>query len=114
MQIKITYDKLIPRLLFDELRDFVKKQGMVTGESVLETYSKPDDSSSFIYRGTMTFTADEGNDKKGKEGLRANIVGSDKSETKLLLDIDEKVFPKEKTDALLEDLDFVFSSYKTG
>jgi hypothetical protein len=29
-----------------------------------------------------------------------------------MLDIDEKLFPQEKTDALLNDLGFIFGSYE--
>ncbi len=110
MQIKKVYSGVNPGLLYDELRDFVQKQGVAVDEAKLETYSRPDDSSSFIYRGTLTFKS--GDD--GKECLRAHLVGSAKGETKLILDIDEKLFPAEKVSALQEDLDFVFSSYEAG
>jgi hypothetical protein len=68
----------------------------------------PSDSSSFIYRGTITFKSG----KDDKECLRAHLVGSAKGETKLILDIDEKLFSQDKVTALLEDLDFIFSSYE--
>jgi len=54
MQIKKTYQGVNPELLYDEVRDFVLKQGTVTGEAKLETYSLPSDSSTFISRGTLT------------------------------------------------------------
>ena len=44
--------------------------------------------------------------------LRAHIVGSAKGETKVMLDIYEKLFPGEKVSALQDDLDFVFGSYE--
>jgi hypothetical protein len=107
MQIRKTYSEVQPELLYDEVRDFVLKQGTVIGEAKLETYSMPSDSSSFISRGILTF-----NVQGGKECLRAHIVGSAKGETKLMLDIKEKLFPKEKVSALQEDLDFIFGSYE--
>ena len=107
MQIKKTYDGVKPELLYDEVRDFVLKQGVTVGEAKLETYSLPTDSSSFIYRGTLTF-----NGQGGKECLRVHIVGSDRSETKLMLDINEPLFSKEKVSALQEDMDFIFGSYE--
>jgi hypothetical protein len=112
MQIKKVYTEVNPGLLYDEIRDFVQKQGVSIDEAKLETYSMPSDSSSFIYRGTLTFKSGEG----GTECLRAHIVGTPKGETKLILDIEEKLFPSEKVSALQDDLDFVFSSYeaKTG
>ena len=108
MQIKKVYNDVNPGLLYDEIRDFVKKQGVSIGDAKLETYSLPSDSSSFIYRGTIIFTGG----KDDKECLRAHLVGSARGETKLILDIDEVLFPQDKVTALLEDLDFIFSSYE--
>ena len=108
MQIKKVYREVNPGLLYDEIRDFVHKQGVSIGDAKLETYSLPSDSSSFIYRGTLTFKSG----KDDKECLRAHLVGSPRDETKLILDIDDKLFPQEKVSALQEDLDFIFSSYE--
>jgi len=109
MQIRKTYREVNPELLFNEIKDFTLKQGATLGEARMDTYSTSD-SSSFISRGTLTFTVlSEG---KQKECLRAHIVGQAKSETKLMLDIDEKLFPAEKASALQADLDFVFSTYE--
>ena len=112
MQIKKTYQSVKPELLYDEVRDFVIKQGAVVDKAKFETYSLPTDSSSFISRGTLTFKIQGGSSKAGKECLGAHIVGSAKGETKVMLDIDEKLFPKEKISALQDDLNFVFSSYE--
>jgi len=49
---------------------------------------------------------------KKKECLRAHVVGSARTETKLMLDIDEKLFPAEKATALQGDLDFIFGTYE--
>ena len=108
MQIKKVYNDVNPGLLYDEIRDFVKKQGVSIGDAKLETYSLPSDSSSFIYRGTITFNSG----KDDTECLRAHLVGSARGETKLILDVEEKLFPQDKVTALLEDLDFIFSSYE--
>jgi hypothetical protein len=107
MQIRKTYNEVQPELLYDEVRDFVLKQGAVAGEAKLGTYSMPDNSSSFISRGTLTF-----NIQGGKECLRVHIVGSARGETKLILDINEELFSKEKVAALQEDLAFIFDSYE--
>jgi len=112
MQIKRTYKEVNPELLYHEIRDFALKQGAVIGEAKLETYSLPSDSSSFISRGTLTFKIQDKADRAEKECLRAHIVGSATSETKLMLDIDEKLFPQQKVSALQDDLDFIFSSYE--
>ena len=112
MQIRKTYKDVKPELLYDEIRDFIQKQGAIIGEAKLETYSLPSDSSSFISRGTLTFKIHSEPGKAEKECLRAHIVGSAKGETKLMLDIDEKLFPQKKVSALQDDLDFIFGSYE--
>ena len=112
MQIKKTYKGVNPELLYQEIKDFTQKQGVVLDEAKMETYSLPGDSSSFISRGTLTFNMEGKSGKSEKECLRAHIVGSAKGETKLMLDIDEKLFSKEKVSALQEDLDFIFDSYE--
>lgn len=112
MQIRKTYQGVNPELLYDEIRDFVQKQGAMVDEAKLETYSLPTDSSSFISRGVLTFKMKEATGKNAKECLRAHIVGSAKTEIKLMLDIDDTLFPKEKVTALQNDLYFIFSSYE--
>lgn len=112
MQIKKVYKGINPELLYDEIKDFVVKQGTTLDEAKMETYSLPSNSSSFISRGTLTFKAKGGVGKTEKECIRAHIVGSAKAETKLMLDIDEKLFPKDKVSALEEDLDFIFGSFE--
>ncbi len=112
MQIRKTYKEVNPDLLYHEVGDFTQRQGAIVSESKLETYSLPSDSSSFISRGTLTFNIQDKSGKTEKECLRAHIVGSAKGETKLMLDIDEKLFSQQKASALQEDLDFVFGSYE--
>ena len=106
MQIRKTYKEVNPELLYAEVRDFALKQGASLGEEKMETYALPNDSSSFITRGTLAFTM------QGQECLRAHVVGSVKTETKMMLDINEGLFPSGKVKALQEDLDFIFGSYE--
>lgn len=112
MQIKKNYKGLQPELLYDEIRDLVLKRGTTLGESKMETYSSPTDSSSFISRGTLTFKVAAGAGKEEKECLRVHILGSARGETKMLMDVNEELFPQEKLVALQNDLDFVFGSYE--
>jgi hypothetical protein len=109
MQIKKTYIEISPELLFAELRDFALKQGVTLGENKLETFTLPDQSASFITRATLTFHTKEG---AAKEAIRAHIVGMSRGETKLMLDVDEKLFPPEKLAALKSDLNFIFGTYE--
>lgn len=106
MQIRKTYKMVSPELLYAEIRDFTLKQSITLGESKLDTYTLPDQSADFVTRGTLIFHA--GN----KECLRAHMVGTPRGETKLILDVDEKLFPPDKLAALQSDLDFIFSSYE--
>lgn len=112
MQIRKTYHNVSPELLHDEIKDFTVKQGRVIDGAKLGTYSLPTASSSFIFRGILTFRAQSTPGKGEKECLRAHIAGSTEGETKVMLDTDEKFFPQERTDALLNDLDFIFSLYE--
>lgn len=112
MQIRKTYKEINPELLYDEIKDFILKQGVSIGEEKIETYALPTDTSSFISRGTLTFKVRNEPGKAEKVCLRAHVIGSAKSETKVMLDIDEKLFPEEKISALQEDLSFIFSSYE--
>jgi len=106
MQLRKTYKEVNPELLYAEIRDFVVKQGASLGEEKLETYALPSDTSSFLTRGTLTFKIQD------KECFRAHVVGSVKTETKMMLDINEKLFPPDKVSALQDDLDFIFGSYE--
>jgi hypothetical protein len=112
MQIRKTYSEVNPELLYAEIRDFILKQGASLDENKLETYTLPDQSASFISRGTLTFKAKDESGKADRECLRVHIVGSVRGETKLMLDIEESLFPKEKLSALQNDLDFIFGSYE--
>jgi len=112
MQIRKTYKEVNPELLYHEVKDFAQKQGVLVGESKLETYSLPTDSSSFISRGTLTFKVRGESIQTERECLRVHIVGSARGETKLMLDVDDKLFPQAKVSALQDDLDFIFGSYE--
>jgi hypothetical protein len=112
MQIRKTYNEVSPELLYAEIRDFILKQGVVLGENKLETYTLPDQSASFISRGTLTFRTRGEAGQADRECLRVHIVGSARGETKLMLDVDEGLFPGEKLAALQADLDFIFGVYE--
>jgi len=107
MQIRKTYLNLKPDLLFNELKDFGLKQGTALGENRIDTIALATDSSGFISRGTLSFL-----DNDGKQCIRAHLVGVAVGETKLMIDTDDSIFPAEKTKLLMEDIDFIFSSYE--
>ena len=112
MEIRKTYHEVNPELLYNEIKDFTLKQGAIIGDQKMETYSVPTDSSIFTSRGTITFKMLDASGKPGPECLSAHIVGAARGETKLLLDVDEKLFPEQKLAALQSDLDFMLGSYE--
>ena len=112
MQIRKRYQNIKPELLYDELKDLIVKQGAIVGEAKMGTYSLPSDSSSFISRGTLTFKMPAEPDKAAKECIRGHIVGSARGETKLMLDIDDRLFSQEKVSAFQNDLEFMLGSYE--
>ena len=109
MKIRKTYQEVNPELLYNEIKDFALKQGVAIGSAKIETYSLPEDSSSFVTRATLVFKTQG---TAGSDCFTAHIVGSARGETKLMLDTDEKLFPNDKLSALESDLDFVLGSYE--
>ncbi len=109
MKIRKTYLGVNPELLYAEIRDFTLKQGLELIDSKQETFTLPDESASFVSRGTLVFSLGK-NDRK--ECLRVHIVGAAREETRLMMDIDEGVFPSEKLAVLQEDIDFIFREYE--
>ena len=107
MQIRKTYTEINPELLYAEIRDFTLKQGLTLVKDKQEMYTIPDESATFISRGTMIFNT------KDKEAMRIHIVGNIRGETKLMIDADETLFPEERLKSLQEDLDFVVSSFES-
>jgi hypothetical protein len=110
IKIRKTYSEINPEMLYAEIRDFALKQGVSLGENRLETYTLPDESATFVSRGTLTFKAQL--NKVAKYCLRVHIVGSARGETKLMLDVNEELFPQEKLSALQDDLNFIFGAYE--
>ena len=113
MEIRKTYKGVNPELLFDEVKDYIEKGGAEPGESTVQTYSAPGGSSHTV-RGTALFKLKDEKSGAEEEGIRLHIVGSAVGETKLMIDIDEKLLPEAKVSQLQADLDFMFGSYEVG
>jgi hypothetical protein len=107
MEIRKTYKDISPTLLYDEIKEFALGQGVILKQDKFESYSKPSDSSTFTYRGTMAFNL------QGKEALSVHIIGEDKGETRLMLDSSDEVFPAVKMKALEDNLNFILGSYES-
>ncbi|MCR4394834.1 MAG: hypothetical protein NUV31_10730 [Dehalococcoidales bacterium] len=107
MQLRKAYQEINPTLLYDEIKELVTRAGASLDQNRLETYSMPSDSSTFVYRGTLTFKI------QGKEAIRAHIIGVDRGETRLILDSDDSIIPPEKIQSIEKDLDFMLGSYES-
>ena len=110
VQIRKTYRGINPEMVRDEIRDLVQREGMMVGEAKVQTYPLP--SGSTQSRVTLAFKTQAERTEDQKECGGAHIIGSPEGETKLLLDIDENLFPKEKVPSFQESLDFILGSYE--
>jgi len=106
MQIRKTYRGINPEMLHNEIRDLVQKQGIIASEAKLQTYPLP--SGATQSRVTLVFKTQA----KQKECGSAHIIDSPGGETKMLLDLDENLLPKESISTLQENLDFILGSYE--
>jgi len=110
MQIKKTYRGVNPEMLYDEVRDLMIKQGVVVEEAESQTYGLP--SGATQSRITFVIKTQAKQEKDQKEFGSVQILGSPQDEAKMLLDVDETLFPQEKLSAFQEDLDFILGSYE--
>jgi hypothetical protein len=107
IQIKKTYRGLNPGMLYDEVKDLLQKQGIIVVETESQTYGLP--SGDTQSRTTLALKTPAGQEK---ECGSVHILGSPQDETKMLLDVDETLFPQEKLSAFQGDLDFILGSYE--
>jgi hypothetical protein len=110
IQIKKTYRSLSPGMLYDEVRDLLQKHGIIAVETESQTYGLP--SGDTQSRTTLALKTPAEQEKNQKECGSVHILGSPQGETKMLLDIDETLFPQEKLSAFQGDLDFILGSYE--
>jgi hypothetical protein len=110
IQIKKTYRGLNPGMLYDEVQGLLQKQGIIAVETESQTYGLP--SGDTQSRTTLALKTQAAQEKDQKEFGSVHILGSPQGETKMLLDIDETLFPSEKLSAFQGDLDFILGSYE--
>jgi len=110
IQIKKTYRDINPEMLYDEVRSLVQKQGIAVEDAKSQTYGLA--SGATQSRVSLTLRA-EGKGGKGEGDCGSiHILGSPEDETKMLLDLDENLFPEERIAAFQADLDFILGSYE--
>lgn len=110
VQIKKTYRGLNPGMLCDEVQGLLQKQGILVIETESQTYGLP--SGDTQSRTTLALKTPAEQEKDQKECGIVHILGSPQGETKMLLDIDETLFPQEKLSTFQGDLDFILGSYE--
>lgn len=110
VQIKKTYEGLSPGMLCDEVQGLLQKQGIIVVETESQTYALP--SGDTQSRTTLALKTPAEQEKNQKEFGSVHILGSPQGQTKMLLDIDETLFPQEKLSAFQGDLDFILGSYE--
>jgi len=110
IQIKKTYQGLNPGMLYDEVQGLLQKQGILVVETESQTYGLP--SGDTQSRTTLALKTPAKQEKDQKECGSVHILGSPQGETKMLLDIDETLFPQEILSAFQGDLDFILGSYE--
>jgi hypothetical protein len=110
IQIKKTYRGLNPGMLCDEVQGLLQKQGIIAVETESQTYGLP--SGDTQSRTTLALKTRAEQEKNQKDCGRAYILGSPQGETKMVLDLDETLFPQEKLSAFEGDLDFILGSYE--
>ena len=110
IQIKKTYSGLNPGMLCDEVQVLLYKQGIIAIETESQTYGLP--SGDTQSRTTLALKTKAEQEKNQKECGSVHILGSPQDEIKMLLYVDETLFPEEKLSAFQNDLDFVLGSYE--
>ena len=110
IQIKKTYRGLNPGMLYDEVRDLLQKQEIISVETESQTYGLS--SGATQSRTTLALKTPAEQEKDQKECGSVHILGSPQDEAKMLLDVDETLLPQEKLSAFQEDLDFILGSYE--
>ena len=110
IQIKKTYRSLNPGMLCDEVKILLQKQGIMAIETESQTYGLP--SGDTQSRTALALKTQTGQEKDQRECGSAHILGSPLGDTKMLLDVDEALFPQEKLSAFQGDLDFILGSYE--
>jgi len=110
VQIKKSYRALSPGMLCDEVRSLLQKQGILVVETEPQTYGLP--SGDTQSRTTLELRTQAEQQKDQKELGSVHILGSSQGETRMLLNIDETLFPQERLSAFQGDLDFILGSYE--
>lgn len=104
-QLKKTYRKLNPDMLYDEMRDLLMRHGLSTGEERMQTYS--------IGSGaTQSRVTAPVADSKSRQVGTLHILGAADSDVRMTLTLKDEAVPEHDAAALREDLEFILGSYE--
>jgi hypothetical protein len=110
IQIKKIYRNLNPGMLGDQVRDLLQKQGIIVVETESQTYGLPSGDTQSRTMLALKTQTEQG--KNQRECGSVHILGSPQGDTKMLLDVEETLCPKDKLSAFQGDLDFIVGSYE--
>lgn len=105
MQLKKTYRKLNPDMLFDEIRDLLARHGLSAPDARMQTYSIGSGATQSRVTGPV-FTTEK------KECGTVHILGSTGNEVRMTITVDDHVVPDDTISSLREDIDFMLGSYE--
>lgn len=104
-QVKKTYRKLNPDMLYDEMRDLISRHGLSAGDDRMQTYSIG--SGATQSRVTVAIA-----NVARKECGTLHILGSDAGDVRMTVTLDDGLVSKEILSALRDDIDFTLGSYE--
>ncbi len=105
MQVRKTYRKLSPEMLYDEIRDLLEKHGMKMANNRLQTYGVPSGATqSRVVASIVT--------SKGEPCGALHIVGSAGGDARLTVEIDEGAIAAEAVESITSDIDFMLGQFE--
>ena len=104
-QVKKTYRKLNPDMLYDEMRDILARHGLSTHEERMQTYS--------IGSGaTQSRVTAPVMDNQNRQAGTMHILGSADANVRMALTLEEDFISEDVISAVHEDLEFILGSYE--
>lgn len=107
IQLRKTYRKLNPDLLYDEIRGLLSRHGLSTREDRMQTYS--------IASGeTQSRVTAPVQDGSGKQCGTLHILGSSGTDVRMTITLDEDNVSQDTVSALQGDVDFILGSHEVN
>lgn len=104
-QLRKTYRKLNPDLLYDEARDLLSRHGLSVREGRMQTYSI----ASGETQSRVTAPVEDGS---GKQCGTLHILGSSSTDVRMTITLNGDGVSQDTVSALQDDVDFILGSYE--